>query len=162
MNDPKPLTAEEERDMRTQVSQAVVVHNPSVQVADGTQFVIGLQRILATLDTSRAESAKLAVENAALREAASEVMDALTKHGQSIVPHLLDNDENAGERLRAILASPSPAVSRVQDVIDAALDTDEDTFERASADSDTFTARADYCEALIEAIGRYRALGGQR
>jgi pantothenate kinase len=35
---------------------------------------------------------------------AKEVMDLLSKHGASIVPHLLDTDENPGERLRALLA----------------------------------------------------------
>lgn len=31
------------------------------------------------------------------------VMDLLDKHGPSIVPHLLDTDENAGQRFRAAL-----------------------------------------------------------
>jgi hypothetical protein len=39
-----------------------------------------------------------------LYEAAKEVMDLLSKYGASIVPHLLDTDENPGGRLRAILA----------------------------------------------------------
>lgn len=32
------------------------------------------------------------------------VMDALKQYGPSIVPHLLDNDENDGERFRQTLA----------------------------------------------------------
>ena len=31
------------------------------------------------------------------------VMDILDEHGPSIVPHLLDTDENAGQRFRAAL-----------------------------------------------------------
>jgi len=34
---------------------------------------------------------------------AAEVMAALDQHGASIVAHLLDNDENSGERLRRAL-----------------------------------------------------------
>lgn len=36
-------------------------------------------------------------------EAAKIVMDLLEEHGPSIVPHLLDTDENAGQRLRTAL-----------------------------------------------------------
>jgi hypothetical protein len=39
----------------------------------------------------------------AVEVSAREVMDLLEKHGPSIVPHLLDDDENAGERLRTAL-----------------------------------------------------------
>jgi hypothetical protein len=42
------------------------------------------------------------------REARS-VMDALAEYGPSIVPHLMDTDENAGERLRAALRPVSDA-----------------------------------------------------
>lgn len=35
---------------------------------------------------------------------AKQVMALLERHGPSIVPHLLDNDQNAGERLRAAIA----------------------------------------------------------
>lgn len=31
---------------------------------------------------------------------AKEVMDLLEKYGASIVPHIMDTDENAGQRLR--------------------------------------------------------------
>jgi hypothetical protein len=34
------------------------------------------------------------------------VMDMLDEHGPSIVPHLLDTDENAGQRFRAALKEP--------------------------------------------------------
>lgn len=37
-------------------------------------------------------------------EAAKEVMSALEEHGPSIVPHLVDTDENAGQRLREAIA----------------------------------------------------------
>jgi len=40
---------------------------------------------------------------AALAEAARDVMAYLEQHGPSIVPHLLDTDENPGERLREAL-----------------------------------------------------------
>ena len=39
-----------------------------------------------------------------LYEAAKEVMDTLEQYGGSIVPHLMDTDENAGQRLREALA----------------------------------------------------------
>lgn len=45
---------------------------------------------------------------APLREAAKEVMDLLAKHGPGIVPHLMDTDENAGQRLRELLESQQP------------------------------------------------------
>lgn len=35
---------------------------------------------------------------------AKEVMAALEEHGASIVPHLLDTDDNAGQRLREAIA----------------------------------------------------------
>lgn len=38
-----------------------------------------------------------------LAEAAASVMQHLERHGPSIVPHLMDTDENAGQRLRAAL-----------------------------------------------------------
>lgn len=41
--------------------------------------------------------------NAMTKEAA-DVMDTLRKYGPSIVPHLLDSDDNAGERLRKLIA----------------------------------------------------------
>lgn len=43
---------------------------------------------------------------------AREVMDALEQHGAAIVPHLLDNDENSGERLRQALAAALPRETR--------------------------------------------------
>ncbi len=43
----------------------------------------------------------------ALREAATEVMAALEQHGAAIVPHLIDTDDNAGQRLREALALPA-------------------------------------------------------
>jgi len=40
----------------------------------------------------------------AIAEAARDVERLLNEHGAAIVPHLLDTDENAGQRLRAALA----------------------------------------------------------
>jgi len=40
-----------------------------------------------------------------LVKAAREVMDLLTTHGGSIVPHLMDSDDNPGERLRQALSN---------------------------------------------------------
>lgn len=40
----------------------------------------------------------------ALLAAAKEVMELLQEHGPSIVPHLMDSDMNAGQRLRAAIA----------------------------------------------------------
>ena len=51
-----------------------------------------------------AESDALKKDNAELRKAAKEVMDSLAEHGPSIVPHLMDTDDNAGERLRQAIA----------------------------------------------------------
>lgn len=39
-----------------------------------------------------------------LLEAAECVMDMLKEHGPSIVPHLLDSDDNAGQQLRNAIA----------------------------------------------------------
>lgn len=39
-----------------------------------------------------------------LLKAAKEVIGLLEKHGGSIVPHLMDTDENAGQRLRDAIA----------------------------------------------------------
>lgn len=44
-----------------------------------------------------------------LAEAADEVMKKLEQHGPSIVPHLLDTDENAGERLREVITEAKTA-----------------------------------------------------
>jgi hypothetical protein len=50
------------------------------------------------------ETLKAELRCAALAEAAREVMDTLEEYGPSIVPHLLDTDQNAGQRLRDLLA----------------------------------------------------------
>jgi hypothetical protein len=39
-----------------------------------------------------------------LATAAKRVMDLLEQHGPSIVPHLMDDDDNAGQRLRELIA----------------------------------------------------------
>ena len=54
------------------------------------------------------ESSDLRALNAEMAKAAKEVMDALDKHGPSIVPHLVDTDENAGQRLRELIAKAEP------------------------------------------------------
>lgn len=41
----------------------------------------------------------------ALRGAAKEIMGMLEEHGASIVPHLMDTDDNAGQRLRDLLSA---------------------------------------------------------
>lgn len=46
----------------------------------------------------------LLAERAELLRAARDVMDLLEKHGPSIVPHLIDTDMNAGQRLRDAIA----------------------------------------------------------
>ncbi len=47
-------------------------------------------------------------------------------------------------------------------VVDAACDIEEDTFVRESADSETYEVRADYVDALLEAIDRTGELRGLR
>lgn len=42
--------------------------------------------------------------HAKLLAAAKEVMSALAEYGPSIVPHLMDSDQNAGQRLRVAIA----------------------------------------------------------
>lgn len=49
----------------------------------------------------------LLLQHDQLRAAAKTVMDDLQQHGASIVPHLLDSDDNAGERLRLLIAKGS-------------------------------------------------------
>jgi hypothetical protein len=51
----------------------------------------------------REANARLIAAAPEIYEAAKQVMDMLKKHGPSIVPHLLDSDENAGQRLRDAL-----------------------------------------------------------
>ena len=46
--------------------------------------------------------------------AADEGMAALAEHGASIVPHLVDTDENAGERLRSALSSLTQSLRGAQ------------------------------------------------
>lgn len=41
----------------------------------------------------------------ALLAAAKDVMDLLREYGASIVPHLMDSDQNAGQRLRDAIAA---------------------------------------------------------
>lgn len=50
------------------------------------------------------EIARKATVASKLTKAAKEVMGLLQKHGKEIVPHLLDTDENAGQRLRDAIA----------------------------------------------------------
>lgn len=56
----------------------------------------------------------LEAEKAALWREADNVMKALTEYGASIVPHLLDTDDNAGQRLRDVLAGRLPAREPVE------------------------------------------------
>jgi hypothetical protein len=60
--------------------------------------VADLREVLALAKQARPEPV-----NERLVEAAREVMDALEQHGPSIVPHLIDTDDNAGERLRTAI-----------------------------------------------------------
>ena len=50
------------------------------------------------------ENAKLIAAAPDLLESSQKVMSLLEKHGSSIVPHLMDTDENAGEELRQAIA----------------------------------------------------------
>ena len=52
-----------------------------------------------------------------LRDAAREVMEDLERYGPSIVPHLLDTDDNAGQRLRKALDEDA----RLRERLDEAL-----------------------------------------
>lgn len=56
-----------------------------------------LQAVTADRDRWRELAGRLA-------KAGVEVMDLLESYGGSIVPHLLDTDENAGEQLRRLIA----------------------------------------------------------
>lgn len=46
---------------------------------------------------------RLKKEKDEIKRAARDVMDLLEEKGADIVPHLLDDDENAGQRLRELL-----------------------------------------------------------
>jgi hypothetical protein len=69
-----------------------------------------VEALKAELRTVHTLLANRPAEFTALVAAAREVMDMLEEHGRdergpSIVPHLLDSDQNAGQRLRDLLAS---------------------------------------------------------
>ena len=46
-----------------------------------------------------------------LLQAAEEAMEALAEYGASIVPHLMDTDQNAGQRLRDAIAEANSSES---------------------------------------------------
>lgn len=48
----------------------------------------------------------------AIRKEAATVMEYLARDGASVVPHLMDDDENPGQRLREALALPAPDALR--------------------------------------------------
>jgi len=60
----------------------------------------GMEELIKTILTTEGEHK----DYCKLAKAAAEVMDMLKKHGPSVVPHLMDSDENAGERLREEIA----------------------------------------------------------
>ncbi len=64
----------------------------------------GLQTEILLLRALNVEITRLRALNAELLTAAREVMRLLEEHGPSIVPHLMDDDENAGQRLRDAIA----------------------------------------------------------
>ena len=59
---------------------------------------------------TRRECMELRDQVRVLRGASSTVMRLLEEHGPSIVPHLMDTDETAGQRLRDALAATEPKV----------------------------------------------------
>jgi D-serine deaminase-like pyridoxal phosphate-dependent protein len=56
-----------------------------------------------------ADDARLIVAAPDLLSAAKEVMAAIEEYGGSIVPHLIDTDMNAGQRLRVAIAKAEAA-----------------------------------------------------
>jgi hypothetical protein len=56
----------------------------------------------ALINSARISLDQVTAERDALARAALAVMDTLEEYGPSIVPHLIDTDENDGERLRVL------------------------------------------------------------
>jgi len=63
-------------------------------------------------DSERSAALEAALRD--LRDAAGAVMALLEKHGPSIVPHLMDTDDNAGEWLRSLLRDTGPDSTEVK------------------------------------------------
>jgi len=59
-----------------------------------------VERLRAEVARLKAENSMLWINGSRLSMAAYVVMDLLKQHGKSIVPHLIDTDENPGQRLR--------------------------------------------------------------
>lgn len=81
-------------------------HKHSVSGGMWTNFAKVVTRISGRSEDSAEGLANARLIGAApeLLSAAIEVMQALEEHGPSIVPHLLDTDMNAGQRLRDAIA----------------------------------------------------------
>lgn len=62
------------------------------------------RRIADTFGPDAKANAHLIAAAPEVVEHAARVMALLAAHGQSIVPHLLDSDDNAGQRLRTAIA----------------------------------------------------------
>ncbi len=67
-----------------------------------------LEKELANKIIDEADYFETKQENQQLKDASNEVMNLLEEHGGSIVPHLLDSDDNAGERLRQLTQKTKP------------------------------------------------------
>ncbi len=76
---------------------SLVFEFASVEEADRASDKIEAAMVAGTLVVSCGESGTLLQ---ALLASAKEVMDLLEEYGPSIVPHLMDSDQNAGQRLR--------------------------------------------------------------
>ena len=80
---------------------SLVFEFSSVEEADRAADKIEAAMVAGTLVVNCGESG---APSRALLAAAKEVMAALQEHGSSIVPHLMDSDQNAGQRLRDAIA----------------------------------------------------------
>jgi hypothetical protein len=93
--------------------QTLADHEGYFRDNDGGWFVNGIAKVFykgeakkgyGKPDPEGQANARLISSAPELLECAKAVMDMLKKHGPSIVPHLMDSDENAGQRLRDAIA----------------------------------------------------------
>jgi hypothetical protein len=80
------------------------------RVKDGWQYV-STRAAVGRANKLQCENESLEARLDELKGLAKRVMDLLEEHGASILPHLLDTDENAGQQLREALEEVGDANS---------------------------------------------------
>lgn len=99
------LTAENELLQAALKVSNECVANSNAAIKKATASLTSQQEQLAALTAERDQLRKELAAAKAVVEDAGKIMALLSKYGKDIVPHLMDTDDNPGERIRRALAA---------------------------------------------------------